>query len=227
MKVNWNVRRFFYENGLSLTMIGLFLVSLAGQSVAGWMVYNTNQQDHRQPGIAYGAYLQSSHFLEAVFENWESEFLQMGSYVILTVFLRQKGSPESRPLETQAAREDSVAAARKRVDSPWAARQYGWIRKVYEYSLTLALFFLFILSFILHAAAGQHVFNGEQALHGGHAVTLHGYMMTSQFWFESLQNWQSEFLSVGVLILFAIFLRQKGSPQSKPVGHPHDETGDE
>lgn len=221
------MRRMFYENGLLLTMFGLFLVFLAGQSVAGWLVFNADQQEHQQSAIPYSAYLQSSHFLEAVFENWESEFLQMGAYVILTVLLRQKGSPESRPLDTEGARDDSVEAARRRANSPWAARQYGWIRKLYEYSLTLALFLLFILSFILHAVAGQHIFSEEQALHGGQAVTISGYAMTSQFWFESFQNWQSEFLSVGVLILLSIFLRQKGSPQSKPVSHPHGETGDE
>ncbi len=222
-----HMRRFLYENGLLLIMFGLFLVFLAGQSMAGWLVYNADQQEHQQPAIPYSTYLQSSHFLEAVFENWESEFLQMGAYVILTVLLRQKGSPESRPLDTKGTGEDSVAAARRRANSPWAARQHGWIRKLYEYSLTLALLFLFILSFILHAVSGQHVFNEEQALHGGYAVTTSGYVMTSQFWFESLQNWQSEFLSVGVLILLSIFLRQKGSPQSKPVSHPHGETGQE
>ena len=221
------MRRFFYENGLSLTMVGLFLVFLAGQSIAGWLAYNTDQQDHQQLALPYSAYLRSAHFFEAVFENWESEFLQMGAYVILTVFLHQKGSPESRPLDTKQTRKDSVAAARRHAQSPWAARQYGWIRKVYEYSLTLALCLLFILSFILHAVAGQHVFNEEQTLHGGHTVTLSGYVMTSQFWFESFQNWQSEFLSVGVLILLSIVLRQKGSPPSKPVSHPHGETGDE
>jgi hypothetical protein len=162
-----------------------------------------------------------------VFENWESEFLQMSAYVIFTVYLRQKGSPESRPLDKKDTQEDSVSAARRRPNSPWAARQYGWIRTLYEYSLTLALFSLFIFSFLLHAVAGQQVFNEEQTLHGGHAVTLGGYIMVSQFWFESFQNWQSEFLSVGVLIVLSIFLRQKGSPQSKPVSHPHGETGDE
>lgn len=221
------MRRFFYENSLSLTMLGLFLVFLAGQSVTGWVVYNTDQEDHHQPAISYGTYLRSGHFLEAVFENWESEFLQMAAYVILTVFFRQKGSPESRPLDTTDTRGDSVAAARKRAHSPWAARQYGWIRKFYEYSLTSALFLLFIVSFILHAVASQHVYNEEQALHGGQGVALSGYVMTSQFWFESFQNWQSEFLSVAVLILLSIVLRQKGSPQSKPISHPHGETGHE
>ena len=221
------MRRFVYENSLSLAMVGLFLVFLGGQSIAGWFAYNTDQKDHQQPAIPYGAYLHSSHFFEALFENWESEFLQMGAYVILTVFLRQKGSPESRPLDREDTKEDSIAAARKRANSPWAARQQGWIRKLYEYSLTLALFSLFIISFILHAVAGQHMFNEEQALHGGQPVPLGGYVMTSQFWFESLQNWQSEFLSVGVLVLLSIFLRQKGSPQSKRVSHPHGETGDE
>ena len=221
------MRRFLYENSLSLAMLGLFLLFLAGQSLAGWYVYNSDQQDHQQPPIPYGAYLLSGHFFEAVFENWESEFLQMSAYVIFTVYLRQKGSPESRPLDSKDTHEDSVAAARRRPRSPWAARQYGWIRKIYEYSLTLALFLLFIVSFLLHAVAGRQVFNEEQALHGGHAVTLGEYIMVSQFWFESLQNWQSEFLSVAVLIVLSIFLRQKGSPQSKPVSHPHDETGDE
>jgi hypothetical protein len=221
------MRRFLYENSLSLVMLGLFLLFLGGQSMAGWYAYNSDQEDHQQPEIPYGAYLRSGHFLEAVFENWESEFLQMGAYVIFTVYLRQKGSPESRPLDSKDTKEDSVAAARRRANSPWAARQHGWIRKIYEYSLTLALFLLFILSFIVHGVAGQHVFNEEQALHGGQAVTLTGYIMASQFWFESFQNWQSEFLSVGVLILLSIFLRQKGSPQSKPVSHPHGETGDE
>jgi len=220
------MRRFLYENSLSLTMLGLFPLFLAGQSVAGWLTYNADQEDHHQAAVPYRAYLQTGHFFEAIFENWESEFLQMGCYVIFTVFLRQKGSPESRPLDATDTSEDSVAAAKRRAGSPWAARQYGWIRKLYEYSLTLALFLLFILSFILHAVAGQHVFNEEQALHNGQAVTLSGYFMTSQFWFESFQNWQSEFLSVGVLILLSIVLRQKGSPQSKAVSHPHGETGD-
>ena len=150
------MRRFLYENSLSLAMLGLFLFFLAGQSLAGWYVYNSDQQDHQQPSIPYGAYLLSGHFFEAVFENWESEFLQMSAYVIFTVYLRQKGSPESRPLDKKDTQEDSVSAARRRPNSPWAARQYGWIRTLYEYSLTLALFSLFIFSFLLHAVAGHH-----------------------------------------------------------------------
>jgi hypothetical protein len=221
-----HLRRFFYENSLSLVMFGLFVLFLYGQSLAGWFAFNHDQKDHQQPAISYAAYLESGHFFEAIFENWESEFLQMGAYVILTAFLRQKGSPESRPLDSKETPEDGVSAARRRAQSPWAARQYGWVRTIYENSLTLALFLLFILSFILHAVAGQHVFNEEQALHGGEAVTLSDYVMASQFWFQSFQNWQSEFLSVGTLILLSIVLRQKASPQSKPVSHPHGETGD-
>jgi hypothetical protein len=209
-----HLRRFFYENSLSLVMFGLFVLFLYGQSLAGWFAFNHDQKDHQQPAISYAAYLESGHFFEAIFENWESEFL------------RQKGSPESRPLDSKETPEDGVSAARRRAQSPWAARQYGWVRTIYENSLTLALFLLFILSFILHAVAGQHVFNEEQAFHGGEAVTLSDYVMASQFWFESFQNWQSEFLSVGTLILLSIVLRQKASPQSKPVSHPHGETGD-
>ena len=193
-------------------MLGLFVLFLYGQSLAGWFAFNHDQKDHQQPAISYAAYLKSGHFFEAIFENWESEFLQMGAYVILTAFLRQKGSPESRPLDRKETKEDGVSAARRRAHSPWAARQYGWVRTIYENSLTLALFL--------------HVFNEEQALHGGEAVTLSDYVMASQFWFESFQNWQSEFLSVGTLILLSIVLRQKASPQSKPVSHPHGETGD-
>jgi hypothetical protein len=219
------MRRILYENGISLVMFGLFLVFLAAQSLAGWRVYNQEQAAHRQPQSTYTAYLGSSHFTEAVFENWESEFLQMGAFVILTAVLRQKGSPESRPLVGEEPSDAEPRPSRRRKGIPWPVRQGGWILKLYENSLSLALFALFFLSFALHARGGQLAYNQEQVEHGGQAVTLAGYLYTSQFWFESFQNWQSEFLSVGALVVLAIFLRQKGSPESKPVDHPHAETG--
>ena len=162
-----------------------------------------------------------------MFENWESEFLQMGAYVILTAILRQKGSPESNPLAGEEPSDPERPPSRRRKAIPWPVRRGGWILKLYENSLSLALFFLFVVSFGLHALGGQLAYNQQQAEHGGHPVTLVGYLCTSQFWFESFQNWQSEFLSVAALVVFSIFLRQKGSPESKPVDHPHHETGGE
>jgi len=217
------MQRLLYENGLSLVMVGLFVVFLAAQSVTGWHVYNEDQVEHGQGPSTYLAYLASSHFTEAVFENWESEFLQMGAYVILTAILHQKGSPESNPL-TKAP---ETSRARRSKDIPWPVRRGGWILKVYENSLSLALLLLFVVSFVVHALGGQSAYNHQQAQHGGLPVTMTGYLCTSQFWFESFQNWQSEFLSVAALVVLSIFLRQKGSPESKPVDHPHYETGGE
>ena len=217
------MRRVLYENSLSLVMFGLFVVFLAAQSVTGWHVYNEDQEEHGQGPSTYLAYLASSHFTEAVFENWESEFLQMGAYVFLTAILLQKGSPESNPLTEGKASDPS--RPRRRKDIPWPVRQGGWILKVYENSLSLALLSLFVVSCALHALGGQSAYNHQQAQHGGDPVTLTGYLCTSQFWFESFQKWQSEFLSVAALVVLSIFLRQKGSPESKPVDHPHYETG--
>jgi uncharacterized protein DUF6766 len=216
------MRRFLYENGLSLVMFSLFVMSLAGQSLAGWIVYNNELQEHHRSEIGYAAYLASSHFAEAVFENWESEFLQTGILVVFTVFLRQKGSSESHPLEYDAT--DSTPSSRRK-HAPWPVRRGGWILKVYEWSLSLALFLLFILSFVLHALSGTTHFNERQVAHGSETVSFAEYWFTSQFWLESFQNWQSEFLSVAALVVLSIFLRQKGSPQSKPVDHPHAQTG--
>jgi hypothetical protein len=212
-----------YENGLSLAMGLLFLVFLVGQSIAGWLVYNDDKKEHRAGETSYMAYLLNSHFAEAVFENWESEFLQMGIFVVLTVFLRQKGSSESNPLEGQTADDSSAPGRRK--DVPWPVRRGGWVLTLYEWSLSIALLLLFLFSLALHALSGRSAYNQEQLEHGSQTVSLGGYLLTSQFWFESFQNWQSEFLSVAALVVLSIFLRQKGSSQSKPVSHAHAETG--
>ena len=147
--------------------------------------------------------------------------------MLLTAILRQKGSPESNPLTSEEGSDPKSSPGRRRKDIPWPVRRGGWILKVYENSLSLALFALFVMSFALHAVGGQSAYNQQQAQHGGETVTLGGYLGTSQFWFESFQNWQSEFLSVAALVVLSIFLRQKGSPESKPVDHPHHETGGE
>jgi hypothetical protein len=207
-------------------LFALFFLSAAGQSIMGHQEYNEDQQEHGQPQIGYAEYLLSGHFVEAIFENWESEFLQMGAYVLLTAFLYQKGSPESRKLdEKEPVDTDPRKSGRKRKDAPWPVRRGGIILSLYEYSLTIVLFLLFLISFALHAAGGAKLYSQEQAQHGKQAVSTVEYLGTSRFWFESFQNWQSEFLSVGALIILSIFLRQKGSPESKPVDAPHSKTG--
>lgn len=220
------MRRILRENGLSIVLFVLFFFSLAGQSITGYHEYNQDQQEHQQPAVGFTEYLATGHFVEAIFENWESEFLQMGMYVLLTAYLFQKGSPESKKLdEKEAVDRDPEKTRKKGKDAPWPVRRGGLILKLYENSLGLALFLLFLLSMLLHAAGGAKEFSQDQIEHGGQAVSMIQYLGTSRFWFESFQNWQSEFLSVGVLIIFSIFLRQKGSPESKPVDAPHSQTG--
>jgi hypothetical protein len=221
------MRRRLRENGLALVMFGIFAVVLVGQSLAGWAVYSAEEQDHGRPPVAYTRYLTTGHFVEAVFENWESEFLQMGAYVALTALLFQKGSPESKGLDGPEAVDEDPRAHRDAKDAPWPVRQGGLALRLYEHSLSLALLTLFAGSFALHAAGGAAAYNHEQALHGGEPLPLLGFLASPQLWFQSLQNWQSEFLSAGVLVVLSVYLRERGSPESKPVHHPHRETGGE
>jgi hypothetical protein len=217
-------RRLWRHHGLSLTLFGLFAACLLGQSITGHRDYNADGQAHGQSPVGYGAYLRTGHFLEAVAENWESEFLQMAAYILLTVGLRQKGAPESKKLD-QEEPVDAVPHRSADPHAPWPVRRGGFLRTLYAHSLTLALGALFALSFLLHAAGGVRHYNAAQLTHGESPVTLLQYLGTSAFWFESLQNWQSEFLALGVLLVLSVVLRQRGSPASKPVASPHDETG--
>ena len=207
-------------------MFGLFAVFLLCMSLAGQRQYNEEQTAHGEETVSYVGYLQTGHFVEAVFENWESEFLQMGGFVLLTVFLFQKGSPESKKLEGDEPVDEDPRDS-DRDDAPWLVRTGGVKLWLYERSLTIALFALFFLSFALHAAGGAREYSSEQVAHGGTEVSTLSYIGTSQFWFESFQNWQSEFLAVGALVVLSIYLRQRGSPESKPVAAPHAETGSE
>ena len=221
------MRRFIRQNSLSLVVFGLFALFVVGQSVVGLTVYNEEQQEHGDRPVGYLEYLVTGHFGEAVFENWESEFLQMGALVLLTVWLRQKGSPESKKLD-QAEPVDKEPRARKggRTKAPWPVRRGGIVFLLYENSLAIALLGLFALSFALHALSGVAAYNAEQQAHGQpDQSTAIQYVLSAKFWWESLQNWQSEFLAVGALAVLTVFLRQKGSPESKPVDHPDEETG--
>ena len=217
--------RILRENSLTIVLLVLFTLSMVGQSITGAAEYDADRQDHGQPPVGYLQYLTTGHFVEAVFENWESEFLQMGLYVVLTAFLHQKGSAESKPLDSQEAVDEDPREARDRKDVPWPVRRGGLILKLYEHSLSIALFLLFFLSFALHAAGGAREYSHEQLLHGGEAVSTLEYLGTARFWFESFQNWQSEFLSIAAVVVLSIFLRERGSPESKPVAAPHHETG--
>jgi hypothetical protein len=215
------------NNGLSITLLALFLLMETGLSVVGHSRYNQEQTQHNKPVISYLEYLSSSEFLEATTENWESEFLQMCAYVFLTTFLFQKGSAESKNIDEPEAVDRDPRLSAHKPDAPWPVKKGGLTLKLYEYSLTLALFFLFAVSFAWHALSGAREFSAMELAHGGNAVTTLEYLATSQFWFESLQNWQSEFLSIGLMVILSIFLRQRGSPESKPVDASHSDTGHE
>lgn len=219
------MKTFLRNNGLSLILFVMFLGILTGQSLVGHAVQNDDLREHGQPLIGYLEYLHSGAFLEVTMENWESEFLQMFVYVIFTIFLFQKGSSESKPPGKQAAvdRDPRLAAHHKNVPGP--VRKGGWQLRLYENSLSLAFLLLFAITFVLHAIGGTHEYNEERGLHGEAAISLVEYLHSARFWFESLQNWQSEFLAIWCMVVFSIFLRQRGSPESKPVDVPHAETG--
>ena len=219
-------RSLLRENGLLLACLGLFSVFFLGMIVSGWAVYNQEQQEHGSAEqISLGQYLSTGDFVEATFENWESEFLQMGMYVVLTAFLFQKGSSESKPVDEPAPQDEDPREAANRPDAPWPVRRGGWMLSLYEHSLSGLFFILFFLSIAGHAIGGAKAYSEEELAHGGQPVTTLQYLGSSQFWFESFQNWQSEFLAVAVIVFASVYLRQRGSPESKPVAEPHHETG--
>ncbi len=199
------------DHGLSLVLGALFVGFLGAQSVTGHLVYDAERRAHGQSPLSYVAYLGSGHFLEATFENWESEFLQMAAYVLFTVFLFQRGSAESN--DPDAA---EVAATHPR---------RTLAQRLYAHSLSLAFGFLFVMSLALHAQGGAVHHTLEQQAHGGAPVSTVAFLCTAQFWFESFQNWQSEFLALFAMVVLSIFLRERGSPESKPVEAPHGKTG--
>ncbi|MCX2755244.1 hypothetical protein GR168_21545 [Gordonia sp. JH63] len=218
-------RELLRDNGLFLVCFGLFLVFLLGMIVSGWHVYNAEQASHGSPPISVLRYLTTGEFVEATFENWESEFLQMGMYVVLTAFLYQKGSSESKPVDGPAPQDADPRAADDMRAAPWPVRRGGPVLFVYQNSLTIAFFALFFASFALHAVGGARAYSDEQQQHGESAVSVWQYLATSQFWFESMQNWQSEFIAVAAIVVLSVVLRQRGSAESKPVADPHLATG--
>jgi hypothetical protein len=218
-------RSFLHDNGLSLAAFGLFVASLAGQAVTGRAFYNEEALQHGRQALTLLGYLSSGAFIEAVFENWESEFLQMALFVILTKGLRQKGSSESKRLAEPEDVDEDPRRHRADPQAPWPVHKGGLLLRAYEHSLSIALVLLFLAAFALHAYGGMLDHNEDEARHGGEFMGLIGYVSSPRFWQESFQNWQSEFFSVAALVLLSIVLRERGSPQSKAVADPHRNTG--
>lgn len=216
---------FWRNNNLSIVLCALFVLTMCGQVLTGWADYNQDATTHGGTTVSFSKYLRTGHFWEATGENWESEFLQMAAFVLLTVFLRQKGSAESKRIDVIEAVDLDPRRFADDPDAPGPVRRGGFILYVYQNSLGLAFAALFLISLALHAAGGLAEYNTEQQEHGQPPVTLSQYVGSSRFWFESFQNWQSEFLSLAAMVIGTVYLRQKGSAESKPVHASHEDTG--
>ncbi|MET4636574.1 DUF6766 family protein [Kaistia defluvii] len=209
--------KFLRDNGLTIALAALFLFSLGGMILVGKITYNYDLAAHGLPGVSAFAYLTTGEFLSALFENWESEFLQMAAYVVLTAMLFQRGSSESRDPDQPYRPDDRLS---------WR-RTYPALAWLYAHSLGLTLAALFLASFALHWWFSMVAAREEALRHGSELPSAGAYLLDAQLWFESFQNWQSEFLSTAVLVVLSIFLRHKGSPESKPVAAPNGQTGEE
>ncbi len=221
------MRSFVRDNSLSLFFGVLFLAAGAGQSVAGRSAYNEEQLQHGEETVSYGRYVLSSDFGQALLENWQSEYLQFALFIAATIWLIQRGSNESKPPE-DAGLESEQQQRLGRWAGPtsprWARFHGGLRRRLYSNSLLLVMVTVFFLSWFGQSVTGWTRFNNEQRQHDQSSVSWTGYLTKGDFWEDTLQNWQSEFLAVGTMAVFTIYLRQRGSPESKPVGSPHDET---
>ena len=204
-------------------LLALFVACAAGQLLTGYGEYNDEQVSHQQLRVSMREYLVTGHPWEALFENWESEFLQMAAFVLLTTRLVQKGSPESRRRGVLEPFDADPRRYRDAPDAPWPVRRGGLILRLYEHSLSLALLLLFAASWFGHCLGGFAEFCADARAHGQAAPTFVTYVSSSRLWFESLQNWQSEFLSIAAMVWFSVYLRERGSPESKPVHAAHHE----
>ena len=200
---------------------------MIGQAFAGWHQFNAQQVADGLATISLGQYLTSAEFAVDVAENWQSEFLQFFLYILLTVWLLQKGSPESKELDSaggETLKKQKIGRYAE-PDSPAWAKARGWRTAVYSNSLILVMGTIFLASWLVQSIAGWATFNAERLRQLQDPVTWGGYLTNADFWARTMQNWQSEFLAVGTMVVFSIYLRQRGSPESKPVGEPHASTG--
>jgi hypothetical protein len=221
------MRRFVRENGLSLVFLAFFVLAVAGQAIAGWDEFNNDATAHSEATISLGRYLTSSSFGNALLENWQSEYLQFTLYILLTVWFVQRGSPESKELDKAGGEsdEDQLVGEHARPDSPRWAKVGGVKTRLYANSLLIVMISIWLLSWFGQSVTGWSEYNSDQITHHEPTVNWLGYLGSANFWEATLQNWQSEFLAVGSMAVLSIYLRQRGSPESKPVGAAHDATG--
>jgi hypothetical protein len=219
--------KFLRRNSLSIFFLILFAGTVVAQSIVGLHEYNEEASAHDRPEISWSRYVRTSKFGAAVLENWQSEWLQFFLFVVATVWLLQHGSPESKPLDQAGLESDEAQKVGEHADSrsPKWAKVGGWRTRLYENSLMAVFGVIFFASWLGQSVTGWTEYNNEQRHHGDPTVSWGVYLTRPDFWEKTLQNWQSEFLAVGTMAVFAIYLRQRGSPESKPVGAAHDETG--
>jgi Domain of unknown function (DUF6766) len=220
------MRRWVKEQSLSLFFLALFLATLVGHSFAGQHAYNAEQLAHDSEPLSWSRYVFSSHFGEAVIENWQSEWLQFMVFAMATIWFLQKGSNESKELDQAGLESDQRQRVKGYADerSPLWAKVDDFRRTMYENSFVIVMAVIFFASWFVQSLTAWNEFNDDQRQHGESTVSWLTYLDRADFWEKTLQNWQSEFLAVGTMVVFTIYLRQRGSPESKPVGAPHDET---
>ncbi len=216
------LKAWIHDRALTIVLMAMFLFVLAGQVITGHWEYNETRTAHGREAVALSGYFSTGHLWEALFENWESEFLQMAVFILLTTCLVQKGSPESRRPHVKELYDADPRRFADAPGAPWPVRRGGWVLRVYENSLGLAFVLMFLVSWAGHAWGGFKEFAEDQAEHGQQVADFAAYLFSPRFWFESFQNWQSEFLSIAAMVWLAVYLRQRYSPESKPVHSPHD-----
>jgi hypothetical protein len=221
------MRLWLWNNSLSLAFGVLFAAAVLGQSLAGHRAYNEEQLAHEQATISYERYLVSSDFGQALLENWQSEYLQFALFILATIWLVQRGSNESKRPEDGGRESDArqLIGEHAQRNSPLWAKVGGWRTLIYSNSLLLVMAVIFFGSWFGQSVTGWTEYNSNQQAHDEATVSWLGYIARPEFWEQTFQNWQSEFLAVGSMAVFTIYLRQRGSPESKPVGAPHNQTG--
>jgi hypothetical protein len=220
-------RSFLRDNSLSIFFLVLFFGAIVGQAIAGHDLFNEEESQHGGGAISLSRYLVSSSFGQAVLENWQSEFLQFSLYILATIYFLQRGSPESKEPHKagRESDEDQRLGPHAQVDSPRWSRVGGIRTAIYRNSLLIAMGLIFVASWAGHAVTGWSDYNADQLDHDGEKVSFLDFVQTPNFWESTFQNWQSEFLAVGAMAVLSIYLRQRGSAESKPVGAPHHATG--
>jgi len=221
------MRKLLRENSLSLVFGGMFLACLVGQAFAGLAEYNNQQQASALHTVSFWEYVRSADYAVDITENWQSEYLQFFLYIVLTVYLLQKGSPESKELDSvgRETDEEQKVGEYATADSPRWASSRSWVARLYSRSLGLTMGAIFVACWAAQSVAGWVAYNEQRLSQLQGPMSWPGYVTSADFWSRSLQNWQSEFLAIGSMAVLSIFLRERGSPESKPVGSAHDATG--